>query len=334
MALETAALVALAAAGGNFHVPVVAGDAPAGLSGDGRTAVLEEQPASGRSRFAVVDVEQRRLERVVAFIHALETQQGFTVCIDLDALKGRQDLASLKLTPAEADRRRTNPKTTSPTPNPKPRGLSPISKWLRSGGRGLVAGGLRVDVARQPRNEIEAGIHHVWARGVERRLIFGDDDDRRLYLRLLRGVVRKLRWRVLAYCLMPNHVHLCVETPVPNLGRGMHRIHGQYAQEFNRRYARVGHLFQSRFGSRIVHDELALARVVAYIAANPVAADLCHAPEEWDWSSHRAILDGGIDPLLDLARLRAHLAPLGDLRRTHAALVEARLVSDGRRGPA
>jgi putative transposase len=197
----------------------------------------------------------------------------------------------------------------------------------------LVVAGLSGHMARQPRNEIEAGIHHVWARGVERRVIFGDDDDRRLYLRLLLGIVRKFRWRVLGYCLMPNHVHLCVETRVPNLGRGMHRMQGQYAQEFNRRYSRVGHLFQSRFGSRIVHDEIALARVVAYIAANPVAAALCDAPDDWDWSSHRAMLGGAVDPLLDVARLRAHLAPLGELRRTYAAMVEARLVSDGLRGP-
>src|SRR5689334_15226266 len=116
-------------------------------------------------------------------------------------------------------------------------------------------------MARQPRNETEAGIHHVYARGVERRLIFGDDDDRRLYLRLLQGVAAKFRWRLLGYCLMPNHVHLLIETREPNLGRGMHSLHGVYAQTFNERWDRVGHLFQSRFGSRWVTDEVQLARV-------------------------------------------------------------------------
>jgi REP element-mobilizing transposase RayT len=124
----------------------------------------------------------------------------------------------------------------------------------------------------------------VYARGVERRVIFGDDDDRRQYLRLLHGVVDRFDWRCHAWCLMPNHVHLLIETRQPNLGRGMHLVHGLYAQIFNTRYARVGHLFQSRFGSRVVRDELEFARVAEYIAENPVAAGLCDSREDWPWS--------------------------------------------------
>jgi putative transposase len=188
-------------------------------------------------------------------------------------------------------------------------------------------------MARKPRNETEAGIHHVYARGVERRLIFGDDEDRRLYLRLLQGVVDKFRWRCLAYCLMPNHVHLLIETREPNLGRGMHSLHGLYAQAFNERWSRVGHLFQSRFGSRWVHDEVQLARVLAYIAVNPVAAGLCTAPDEWEWGSHRSALSGRSARLLDVGRLRNHLAPLGDLALVYRALMNARLVSAGLPAP-
>jgi REP element-mobilizing transposase RayT len=99
-------------------------------------------------------------------------------------------------------------------------------------------------MARLPRNETEAGIHHVYARGVERRVIFVDDEDRRRYLRMFRGVAEKFRWHCLGFCLMPNHVHLLIETTEPNLGRGMHSLHGLYAQTFNERFARVGHLFQ------------------------------------------------------------------------------------------
>jgi len=84
---------------------------------------------------------------------------------------------------------------------------------------------------------------------------------------------------------MPNHVHLLIATREPNLGRGMHLLHGLYAQLFNTKYGRVGHLFQNRFGSRIVHDELQLAKVADYIAENPVAAGLCASREDWPWSS-------------------------------------------------
>jgi putative transposase len=180
-------------------------------------------------------------------------------------------------------------------------------------------------MARLPRNETEAGVHHVFARGVERRLIFLDDEDRRTYLRLLRGVAETFGWHCLAYCLMPNHVHLLIETTEPNLGRGMHSLHGIYAQTFNQKWARVGHLFQSRFGSRWIHDDLGLMRVLAYIEANPVAAGLCAAPGDWDWSSYRATVAGSNGRVPDLDRLRAHIAPNADLAQVYEALVNGGL---------
>jgi REP element-mobilizing transposase RayT len=193
-------------------------------------------------------------------------------------------------------------------------------------------------VARRPRNETEAGVHHVYARGVERRAIFVDEDDWRLYLRLLRAVVERFRWHVLGYCLMPNHVHLLVETRAPNLGKGMHMLHGLYAQLFNERYERVGHLFQSRFGNREVHDELGLAAVLGYIALNPVAAGLCDSPGDWPWSSHREMTSAFAPSLIDVNRLRMHLAPIDDLPARYDALIDERLgderLSDEPRGRA
>jgi putative transposase len=180
-------------------------------------------------------------------------------------------------------------------------------------------------MARLPRNEIAPGIWHVFARGVERRLIFLDDEDRRRYLRFLHGVVEQFGWHCLAYCLMPNHIHLLIETTEPNLGRGMHSLHGAYAQTFNQRWTRVGHLFQSRFGSRAVHDDLGLMRVLPYIVANPVAAGLCAEPDDWAWSSHRVTAEGIASPIVDLNRLSAHIAPDRELGPIYNALVAARL---------
>jgi REP element-mobilizing transposase RayT len=178
---------------------------------------------------------------------------------------------------------------------------------------------------RLPRNETEAGLWHVFARGVERRLIFLDDDDRRTYLRLLRGVAETFRWHCLAYCLMPNHVHLLIETTEPNLGRGMHALHGMYAQSFNQKWNRVGHLFQSRFGSRVVPDDLGLMRVLAYIEANPVAARLCATPDDWPWSSFHRTVAGRNGRVPDVDRLTAHIAPQGGLADVYRALVSGAL---------
>lgn len=111
---------------------------------------------------------------------------------------------------------------------------------------------------RQPRTELADGIHHVWQRGNNRRPIFLDVADRRLFLRLLREVAGTHEWIPLAYCLMNTHFHLVVETPVCSLGAGMRDLGSRYAQIFNERHEPAGgHLFQARFGSKLVRtDEL------------------------------------------------------------------------------
>src|SRR3954451_17302935 len=140
---------------------------------------------------------------------------------------------------------------------------------------------------RKPREEVAGGIHHVYGRGNNRRLLYLDDVDREGYLALLRVVVARQGWRCLSYCLMSNHVHLLIETPEPNLGDGMRRLHGDFARGFNRRHGISGHVFQGRFGSKPLKDDGHLWTTAAYIAANPVEAGLCAAPEGWRWSSHR-----------------------------------------------
>jgi putative transposase len=169
-------------------------------------------------------------------------------------------------------------------------------------------------VARTARNEIEAGIYHVYARGNRRALIFEDDADHNLYLELLRRAVKRTGWHAMAYCLMRNHVHLLIETREPNLGAGMRWLQGCYAQTFNRRHGYVGRVFQERYQTKRVRDDSQLWTVVRYIARNPVEAGLCEGPCGWRWSSF-AIQP----PWLDTQRLLAYLngaggpASLGEL---------------------
>jgi len=180
-------------------------------------------------------------------------------------------------------------------------------------------------MARKPRVEKEGGVHHVYARGNGRQSIFFDDADRASYLRMLARVVTRQRWRCLTFCLMENHVHLLVETPLPNLGAGMGRLHGTYAQQFNARHARSGHLFQGRFGSKPMESEAQLWTVVAYIARNPVAAGLCAQPIEWRWSSHCAVVNAAAVPWLDQERLLSYYDSLGgEPRRRYRESVERR----------
>lgn len=156
---------------------------------------------------------------------------------------------------------------------------------------------------RKPREEEAGAVVHVFARGNNRQRIFRDVDDRELYLLLLGQVIRRQRWSCLSYCLMHNHIHLLVETPEPNLGLGMQRLHGLYAQTFNKRHKRCGHLFQGRYGDNRVRTDEQLVTTARYIARNPVEAGLCTGAGEWPWSSHAATLSGEAPAWLDVERL-------------------------------
>ncbi len=139
---------------------------------------------------------------------------------------------------------------------------------------------------RPPRIQLAGGTYHVTARGNRQQAIFHDETDYSLYRTLLRRVAWRLGWRILEYCLMPNHVHLVLETPQPNLSRGMQWLSGTYATCFNERHGFSGHLFQGRFHSRLIEDEEHLAELGRYLAYNPVRAGICPMPSEWRWSSH------------------------------------------------
>ena len=179
---------------------------------------------------------------------------------------------------------------------------------------------------RPPREELAGAIHHVYARGNAKQPIYLDDVDRERYLAILgRGVVRQ-RWRCLSYCLVDNHVHLLVETPAANLGRGIQWIHGIYARAFNDRHDRSGHVFQGRFGAVRMKSDAQLLMVARYIARNPVEAELCGTPEQWPWSSHTTALEDDHRPTwLDTPRLLDFFgASGGDSRRRYDALVALR----------
>jgi putative transposase len=165
-------------------------------------------------------------------------------------------------------------------------------------------------------------MHHAYARGNNRQDIFLDCTDRVVYLTLLGQVVKRYRWRCLAFCLMRNHVHLLIETQVEVLGAGIHRLHGLYAQSFNKRHGRCGHLFQERFGSVPMESDQQILEVTRYIARNPVAAGLCADAADWSWSSHAAVLASGGPAWLDTGRLLEYFGQDGgDPLRRYADFV-------------
>ena len=93
-------------------------------------------------------------------------------------------------------------------------------------------------------------------------------------------------WSCLAYCLLDTHVHLVIRTPRPNLGAGMKWLLGPYAQNFNHRHEREGHLFRGRFYSSRIRTQNHLISAIIYVVLNPVRAGLVERAEEWRWSSY------------------------------------------------
>ena len=167
----------------------------------------------------------------------------------------------------------------------------PATLVRQAGGESPVRAALR-GMTRLPRNEQPDFIYNVLARGVNRVRTFVDEEDYRTYVALLVAVVERCGWRLLAFCLMPNHVHLVIQAPDLNLGYGMQLLHGKYARHFNDRHGRVGHLFQDRFKSPVVQTDEALVRLVGYVVANPVKARLVKRAVDWPWGSHPAVAEG------------------------------------------
>jgi Transposase and inactivated derivatives len=143
-------------------------------------------------------------------------------------------------------------------------------------------------LTRPLRFEFPGAIWHITSRGNERRDIYRDDDDRRRFLSLLAHVVRHRLWRLHAWVLMSNHFHLLIETPEVGLSRGVKWLNQIYAQYFNERYERVGHLFQGRFKGILVEREGHLLELLRYIVLNPVRAGIVKFTGEYAWSNYRA----------------------------------------------
>jgi putative transposase len=145
-------------------------------------------------------------------------------------------------------------------------------------------------MARPLRPQVEDGIYHVYNRGNAREAILQQDEDRFDFIRKFKAVRALCDWSCLSYCLLDNHYHLVIRTPVPNLARGMRQLNSTYAQAFNRRRDRPGHVFQGRYGARLIQRDEHLLATLKYVALNPVEAGLCERAEGWRWSGHAALL--------------------------------------------
>ncbi|HUV62764.1 MAG TPA: transposase [Sedimentisphaerales bacterium] len=145
--------------------------------------------------------------------------------------------------------------------------------------------------------------HHITQRGNNRRGVFFVDDDRRVYLELLREQAERYALEVIGYCLMSNHVHIvAIPHAEDSLAKAVGRTHFRYAQYINRFHRRSGHLWQGRFYSCAL-DERHFWLAMKYVELNPVRARLCRKAWRYEWSSAAAHVDGAAgSELLNVSR--------------------------------
>ncbi|MBW6464335.1 MAG: transposase [Firmicutes bacterium] len=138
---------------------------------------------------------------------------------------------------------------------------------------------------RKARQKSESGIYHIITRGVNRQAIFEDDDDRQQYYMVLAKAKDKSPFELYAYCFMDNHVHLLIREGAENVSDVMRRIGSSYVYRYNKKYDRVGYLFQDRYRSEPVCDDQYFMTVLRYIHNNPLKAGIVKSIEDYKWSS-------------------------------------------------
>lgn len=143
-------------------------------------------------------------------------------------------------------------------------------------------------MGRKPRIYFPGAFYHLLNRGNRRQLLFHDELDYQAFLGGLSEASHRYQLRIHAYCLMPNHFHLLAEVDLFSPALAMRSLETFYARAYNRRYHKVGHVFQGRYRGILCEKASYLLALTRYLHLNPVRARLVSRPEEWLWSSHRA----------------------------------------------
>lgn len=138
---------------------------------------------------------------------------------------------------------------------------------------------------RTARIKSATGYYHIIARGIGKQILFEEKADYLFFLRTLKKYKQEEGFSVIAFCLMENHFHLLLKID-DGMDRAMKKISTSYAFYYNTKYERTGHLFQDRYMSKPIENDVYLLTAVRYIHNNPVKAAICRA-DKYKWSSWR-----------------------------------------------
>lgn len=159
---------------------------------------------------------------------------------------------------------------------------------------------------RQKRQKSETGIYHVILRGINKQIIFEDVEDYKKLLGTIESYKKKCGFKIYAYCLMGNHIHLLIEVGSESLGCIFRKIGSKYVLWYNKKYQRSGHLFQGRFKSEVVENEQYFFTLLRYIHQNPVKGQIVKHVKDYPWTSYEAYMKGS--GLCDTQRVIEYLS--------------------------
>jgi REP element-mobilizing transposase RayT len=149
-----------------------------------------------------------------------------------------------------------------------------------------------IKMPRTARKLSKTETYHVMMRGVNNQQIFNDDEDCVTFLTFLKECKDISGFKLYAYCLMGNHIHLLLQTGKEGLAQTIKRLGTKYAYRYNLKYNRIGHLFQDRFKSEPIEDDRYFFAALRYIHQNPVKAGLAKRIDRYRWSSYGEYING------------------------------------------
>jgi REP element-mobilizing transposase RayT len=168
---------------------------------------------------------------------------------------------------------------------------------------------------RQARLDVPGALHHIMVRGIDKTDIFRDDEDKARFLERLSQNVEEGKCSVYAWVLMSNHVHILFQSGKDGISTTMRKLLTWYAQYFNRKHRRTGHLFENRYKSILCDEDNYLIALIRYIHLNPVRANIVTTLAELDrypWSGHRTLIGKAKHTWMDVAHV---LSTFGSTRR-------------------
>jgi len=174
---------------------------------------------------------------------------------------------------------------------------------------------------------VEGGLYHIVTRGNNRKEIFKDDTDYSTFLETLLKIKKITSFNLYAYCLMPNHFHLLLEVQSISTSTIIQRLLTSYTKYYNKKYKKIGHLFQGRYKAILCEKDSYLLELVRYIHLNPYRAGLVRKPSDWTWSGHKEYLGQSENKVQDISEV---LGILSDNIK-HGVLKYQEFVQDGSR---